>query len=152
MMGPSHRVVGVVAFVVAAPYVGITDWRYIALGALVAGIFAHGILSPDMDQAYYWTSKLIPGGHRAVTHFWLWPVIGGWVALRYVPIGWSWFALAVVIAWSSHIAGDFIFGRIPVWKRWHGWQYAGLGFKTGGFFEHLTVVALAVFGAWTVLA
>ena len=142
MMGPNHRLAGVVAWIGLAPYLGIHATAIIFQDALICGVMAHGILSPDMDQATYWTSKLIPGGHRGITHWW--PITFSVLAvpaayLIGAHIGmseWRWLPLTIAVSWASHIAGDFVFGRIPILPRLKGgWHYFGLGLKTDGFTE-----------------
>jgi membrane-bound metal-dependent hydrolase YbcI (DUF457 family) len=148
MMGPSHRIAGVAAWLGVAPLVGVTDWR-VAAGAGVAGAFAHGRLSPDMD-IYPLLGTLIPGGHRGITHVWIWPVLVALLAFACRPAGWWFVVLAVAVAWGSHVAADGVFGRVPVWpKRRRGprggrWRYAGVGWRTGGVVEQ--VVALGLLG------
>lgn len=159
MNGLPHRIVGTVAWIAAAPTLHVHSIPLIILGALLAGAFAHGILSPDMDQPYYWTSKLIPGEHRGITHFWLWQALAWWAVGRYVPIAWQWLPLTLIVSWSSHLAADFVFGRegfgrgegIPILPRWGKWQYAGLGFKSDGLVATVAMWAAAIYGAYLVI-
>jgi membrane-bound metal-dependent hydrolase YbcI (DUF457 family) len=114
-----------------------------AAGAVVAAGFARGKLSPDADQRGV-SAWLIPGGHRGVTH---WPValaVLAVAAVVFVPPGWQWAARAVLAGWTSHLAMDGIFGRIPVWPTAGGWRRAGLGLRTGGITERLATPLLAL--------
>lgn len=153
MMGPSHRVAGVVAWLGVCAAVGADGWPLLD-GLFIAALTSHGAFSPDMDQPYYWTARFIPGGHRAVTHWWVWPVllavVAWWWRFSLLPAGQLWWIPgAVAAAWASHIAGDAIFGRVPVWPRARGWRYRGLRLRTGGGVERWVAVPLMVLvGVW----
>jgi membrane-bound metal-dependent hydrolase YbcI (DUF457 family) len=155
MMGPDHRIAGVVAWFAAVPPLGVHGWP-VAAGAVVAGATAHGRLSPDADQ-FHWLAKVIPGGHRGITHWWVFPLAGIWWATYLIgPYRWE---LAVIsIAWASHIITDAVFGKVPILPKLfkgHGhsrWVYLGLGLKTGGKIEYwVAVPAFILFGLWSVL-
>lgn len=148
-MGRSHRLAGASLWLAAAPAFGVHGWHWLA-GAAIAGACAHGRLSPDMD-VYPLLGKVIPGGHRGVTHFWLWPLLLA-AAAALVPYGWV--VAAVAVAWGSHVATDGVFGRVPVWPR-RGisrWRYAGVGLRTGGLLERAVAVpAFLALAAWVLL-
>jgi hypothetical protein len=159
MMGPSHRLAGAVCWLAAAPLLAQAAVWQLVLGAAVAAAFAHGRLSPDIDRKWKY--------HRGVTHFWLWPVLlyaaGRW--FEHAQPGSPVIATviyAVAIGWASHVSTDAIFGLVPLLPRIipHGrssfrsphWQYAGLGFQTGGLVEK--VIAVPVFfgaGLWLIV-
>jgi hypothetical protein len=120
---------------------------------VIAATFAQGRLSPDVDQRGI-PAKLIPGGHRGITH---WPIALAAVTaavVTIVPDPWQWPARAVLAGWVSHLAVDFLWGELPVWpKRGKGWHRAGLGLDTGGRLEALATPALWIAtAAVTVLA
>lgn len=109
------------------------DWREILCGAVVASSMCADDWSPDVDQGG-WLAKVIPGGHRGITHtpelviplLWL---VHHMLAGR----GYDWFALAAAAAWGSHLLVDFACGRIPFLLL--GGRRVGLGFRTGGTVE-----------------
>lgn len=145
MMGKSHRIAG------AATWTLVVDLAHVpylqaAAGLVIAAAASHGRLSPDMDR-YPWLTKVIPGGHRGITHFWLLPglfMVGAWFARSL----W-WAPTALAVAWGSHITTDGVFGRIPVWRAGGKWKYWGLRFKTGGPVEYwLAVPLFVVLAAW----
>lgn len=143
-------------------------------------------ISPDVDQrwwpgpprhGYHWR------GHRGVTHrpwfatvvtlvFGVVPYLAVLRAGVPAPVGVVVFAPAA--GWWSHLSGDMLYGRLPVWGvavRWRlvdgvwrrrvvWWRYiVGLGWKTGGVLERggrwwrdpaagvCTVVAAVLIGA-----
>jgi membrane-bound metal-dependent hydrolase YbcI (DUF457 family) len=117
---------------------------------VIAATFAQGRLSPDIDQRGI-PAKLIPGGHRGITHWPVMLVVIAAAAVTLVPGPWQWPVRFVVVGWASHLAGDFVWGRLPVWpRRWTGWHRAGLGLDTGGQLETLATPVLWV--AATVVA
>ena len=140
-MGPTHRVAAVAAWLAVAPVLPLAPWQVVA-GAVVAGAAGNGRLSPDADQAYYLSSKFIPGGHRGITHFWVIPLAMFAAGLRAGDQGW--WILAAAVAWASHILADTPFGRVPVWYGKHGWVRAGWHLKTGGKIELLLALPTAV--------
>jgi membrane-bound metal-dependent hydrolase YbcI (DUF457 family) len=148
MMGRSHVVAGVAGWALVVPLLGFHGWAAV-VGAVVAGSCAHGRLSPDCDR-YPLLGKVLPGGHRGITHLWLWPVGALWLAG--LAGQYRWLVAAVAVAWLSHVLGDAVFGRVPVWPRRHGWVRWGLGLRTGGFVERWVAVPVMVcVGAWLVL-
>lgn len=157
MMGPSHRVAGVVAWLAASPQLGTHgSIAYTLAGTVFAGATANGRLSPDADR-YPWLTKIIPGGHRGILHWWLPTVIVLWHAIHMTG-PYQWQVAAVSIGWASHIATDGIFGRIPIWPRIFKrsksrWRYAGLSLSTGGKIERwVAVPAFILVGLWLVLS
>ncbi|HEX5347875.1 MAG TPA: metal-dependent hydrolase [Pseudonocardiaceae bacterium] len=144
MMGPSHRVAGVAAWLAVAETAGLTALPA-AAGAVIAAATSHGRLSPDMDR-YPFLGRVIPGGHRGITHWW--PVLALFAVLLWTPAPW-WIAGALATAWGSHILADAVFGRVPVWWARGKWECHGLGFKTGGPVElWLAVPVFTVVAVW----
>ena len=129
MMGPSHQFAGVASWLAVAPFLHVTTAQ-IAVGALIAEQCAHSYLSPDIDR-YVCGGPELTYMHRRWPHFWA--VIGAaWLAvILCVPSRWQWAAFAVVVAWTSHLLGDFIFGKLPVWRRRGRWIRAGIGLRVG---------------------
>lgn len=155
MMGPSHRVAGVVAWLAVAPALGIHGWPILA-GAMFAGATANGRLSPDADR-YPWLTKIIPGGHRGILHWWVLPAVAIWY-VSHMTGPYQWQVAAVSVAWASHIATDGVFGRIPMLPRLirggkSRWRYFGLCLKTGGRIEQwVAVPSFVLVGLWLVAA
>jgi hypothetical protein len=154
MMGFSHRIAGVVSWLAVAPELGTHGViSYTLVGTAFAGATANGRMSPDMDR-YPWLTKIIPGGHRGILHWWVLPALGLWYVAHMVG-PYQWQVAAVVVAWTSHILTDGVFGRIPLWYRpLRGrWVYGGLKLKTGGRIEKWVVVPLmGGYGVWLVAA
>jgi len=151
-MGPEHRVAAVAAWLGVAPHLGVTPGQLV-VGTLFAGAAGHGRLSPDADQEG-WLAKLIPGGHRGITHWWPVTLVMFLAGTRLGTYGWQ--VEAVAVAWASHLGGDVVFGEIPVLPRRGGrWVRFGVGLDTGGWSERwvarplllLTVLALALVDA-----
>jgi hypothetical protein len=128
------------------------DWREVACGAVVASSMCADDWSPDVDQGG-WLAKVIPGGHRGITHtpeivavlLWL-------VHYALAGRGYDWFPRGATAAWGSHLAVDFICGRIPFLIL--GGRRIGLGLRTGGLGEAaltwlMTVACLPL--AWVAL-
>lgn len=150
MLGPNHRIAGVVAWGTLAVPLG-ANLPELAGGLFIAAATSHGRLSPDADR-YPILCKIIPGGHRGVLHWWLLPALLLWFAPRFG--GFWWIAAAVGLAWASHIITDGIFGSIPLLPRVtrRGWLKGGLGLRTGGRVEKWVAVPLIIgaglYGVW----
>jgi hypothetical protein len=125
MMAPTHRPLGsawwlagaLAVDAVAAPFGASPVNPLVAvLGAAIAPVFAAGRWSPDADTT--WLSRL---GHRQATHRPDTTAVALtaatavlWVPAAIVlPFGLAALAWAPVAGWWSHLAGDFLFGRIP---------------------------------------
>lgn len=142
-MGPVHRVVSSATWLGVAPWLPLEHPWQILAGAVVAGAAGNGRCSPDCDQAYYATGKLIPGGHREITHFWLLPAVVLLAGMRAGAQGW--WVMAIAVAWLAHDALDAPFGRVPVWIDRKGrWIRAGCRLKTGGRVERWLVMPAGV--------
>ena len=134
MMGKTHVEMGSACWlgaVLAANLMGADVNPLIAgAGVAVAPAFAAGPFSPDADVT--WLSFL---GHRKATHR---PdttalvltliTLVAWLALApQMPFGTDALIWAPVAGWWSHLAGDMIFGGLPISKRivakgWIGWR------------------------------
>lgn len=144
MNGPGHRVVAVAAWLGAAPHLGVTVPWQVAAGAVVAGACGHGRLSPDMDHPTVapLLARLVPGGHRGILHWWPVPLVLLWAAFHAGVYAWQ--VEAVAVAWASHIAGDAIFGEVPLFPRARGgWYRNGVGLHTGGLVERWAAIPAA---------
>lgn len=141
-MGPTHHLYGALWGATYGHLMGY-PWQVTAAGALVATSTSNGPGSPDMDQCrlFRWLSKTPVIGpvfyHRHTTHWWGWP-LGAWCwglpALPHTPtVDIRWAATLLLIGWVSHLAGDLIFGELPVLP-WGGWR-VGLDLDTGGLIE-----------------
>lgn len=144
-MGPTHRAAAVAAWLAAAPHLGVHGWQ-IPAGAAIAAATGGGWLSPDVD-IHPIVEHLIPGGHRAWTHT---PLLLGLLWAATIPAGrWRWAAAAVAVAWTSHVAADGVFGRVPLWPSGGRWHRVGVGLDTGGTLEHwIAAPALTVACLW----
>jgi hypothetical protein len=142
MLGPSHRLLGALGGASLAHTAGL-PWQVVAATALTATSTSNGPFSPDMDQtrSFRWLASWPVVGqlfyHRHTTHWWGWPVAAwywGLPALPHTPaIDVHWMAVGLLIGWVSHLAGDLIFGKLPMLP-WGGLR-VGLGLDTGGFIE-----------------
>ena len=138
------------------PYLHLSlEWWQIDGGALIASVFAHSWLSPDVDR-YLFGGQRLGSHHRRLPHFWPVVVIAWFSVHQFVPLVWQWVGLAVIAAWLSHICADAIFGKVPIWIRLNGkWRKMGLGLKTGGDLEKKLVYPVlllsgVVIGSWMV--
>lgn len=140
MMGPTHRAFGALCGATVASAAG-QDWSMVAMTALVATASSHGWSSPDVDQTKPWQTvrKVIPGpfdkvlNHRGITHWWGLVALAAW-GINHLPADAHWPAWALLIGWTSHLLGDFLFGRLPLLP-YDGGPKFGLGLDTGGFLE-----------------
>lgn len=139
MLGPTHRLFGALCGATYASTTG-QDFPTIVAVSIVATATSHGWSSPDLDQTEPWTTarKFLPGirevmHHRGITHWWgLIPA--AWMGVHaFIPAGDRWVFVALLIGWASHILGDAIFGKIPVFP-WGG-RHVGIGLDTGGVWE-----------------
>lgn len=155
MMRITHHLFGAYAGAGVAWAVHQQPWQIVA-SAAAAATFAGGLLSPDVDQYKVWRrlDKWLPdeqlghGGplqHRGISHWWGLPALvalGLVIAQQITPSPFWWLAWAVVVGWTSHLAGDFIFGKaspydhrgpgIPV-APW--WNHVGIGLGASGPLE-----------------
>lgn len=139
MMGPTHRLFG------AACGAGVSLWAgqsetMVLMAGLVASATSHGWSSPDVDQSRPWVAvrRALPGSGRwmnhrtGITHWWG-LALAAWLCIELLlPSEALWPARALLVGWCSHLVGDAIFGRIPVWP---GGPMVGVGLRTDGFLE-----------------
>jgi len=90
----------------------LVGWQYVLAGAVVASSAAADDWSPDADQGG-WAAKVIPGGHRGITHTPEAVAAALWLAWTYVDPGLAWAVVAVACAWGSHLVVDSACGRLP---------------------------------------
>lgn len=125
MRAAGHRATATASWLAVAVATGL-PFSQAVTGAAVAGAFSHGKWSPDVDHSGL-TAKLIPGGHRGITHRWvvLIPLVFASVGAP-ADVAWVW--RAVLTAWASHIAADRAFTAL----RW----------RTGGRAEQVATPLL----------
>jgi len=148
MMAGSHVVLGVAAWLVAAPRLGLPAAAPACLGLAILGS-----LLPDVDHPKSWLgSRLRPlssavasaFGHRGVTHSAVALAVCSWILLRGGAPRWIVDPLAV--GYLSHLAADILTpgGLRLAWPLRRTWALPLC--KSGSPFEPL-VVALLLFWA-----
>lgn len=157
MNGITHRLLGACSGAAVAGAAA-WPWPHVVLGGLLATVTAGGRTSPDVDQHYLWylADKILPDEwlgnngplqHRGIAHWWGLPATAALVVWSTVPARWTWLAYALLVGWSSHLVGDYLFGRagqgrgpgIP-FAPW--WNHRGLGLAVGGLFERIVATSL----------
>jgi hypothetical protein len=136
MMGRSHRLLGALA---GASYAAASGQprSLVAMTALVATATSNGPASPDGDQTGQWWPAVTAFAptwvhrHRGLLHWWGLPVLAWWLVPLLDPQA-QWAAHALIVGWASHIAGDAVFGRVPLAPWGHN---AGFGLDTDGALE-----------------
>jgi len=132
MDGSTHRLLAASASLAVSTGLGVPAWQT-AASAVIATATASGWLSPDADQSWL---RWAPGGHRGLTHWWGLPGLAALAVLVLVPADAAWPFWALLVGWSSHLLGDFVFGERPPgipMAPW--WAYAGLTLNSGGVIE-----------------
>lgn len=167
MNGRGHYALGLSAGLVLSQAAGLSPWQTVVV-VPVSAAFAHGAVSPDIDNTPRWRSwdrwtpdELLgeqgPMRHRGITHWW--GVHLALTAALYVfhpllPSWLPWWVLgAVLAAWWSHLLGDLAIGArgygrgpgIPLAPWWAHW---GPGFCCGGIVEAVLTVAAPVGAVW----
>jgi hypothetical protein len=130
--GSTHRLAAASASLALSTSTGAPAWQA-GCAALIATATSSGWTSPDADQS--WLSW-VPGGHRGLTHWWGLPALAALATVALVPAEAAWAVWALILGWSSHLAGDFVFGRRPPGvptAPW--WGHAGLRLDSGGGLE-----------------
>ncbi len=150
MMAKSHVVVGLAAWVAAAPLLHLSPVDPLYLGLAVAGA-----LLPDIDHPQSWIgwrtrplstaiAKIL--GHRGVTHSAL-AVLGLWVLVQHAGDRRD-EVLALAIGYASHLAADLLTPR-GLRLAWPMKRSCSLPLcRTGSPAEPAIVVALAGIVAW----
>jgi len=169
MNGTTHRLLGACSGVTLGVAAG-WPWPQIVGAAWLATLTAGGHTSPDVDQARFWNllDRVLPDEllgnngplqHRGIAHFWGVPASLGVLAWSSVPARYVWLAYALLAGWTSHLVGDYLFGRagqgrgpgIP-FAPW--WNHRGIGLAVGGITERVVAVLLPFVmlgqGAWVV--
>jgi hypothetical protein len=147
MDGSTHRLFAASVSLAVSTQAGSPAWQG-AAAALIATATSAGWTSPDADQSWL---RWAPGGHRGFTHWWGLPALLAVGTLVFIPEEASWALWALLLGWSSHLVGDFIFGERPAgvpMAPW--WFYAGLGFNSGGALEQTLRWALPAVICWQV--
>jgi membrane-bound metal-dependent hydrolase YbcI (DUF457 family) len=147
MDGSTHRLFAASASLAVSTNAGSPAWQG-AAAALIATATSAGWTSPDADQSWL---RWAPGGHRGFTHWWGLPALLAVGTLVFIPPEAAWALWALLLGWSSHLVGDFVFGERPAgipMAPW--WAYAGLGFNSGGVAERTLRWAWPAVLAWQV--
>jgi hypothetical protein len=150
MDGSTHRLFAASTSLALSTSTAIPAWQG-AAAALIATATSAGWTSPDADQT--WLRRWMPGGHRGLLHWWGLPALLALATLMFLPPETNWAVWALLLGWSSHLVGDFIFGERPPgipMAPW--WSYAGLGFNSGGALERTLRWAWPVVLGWQVWA
>lgn len=128
-----------------------------ATSTVIAGLASWG---PDVDQLSPWRviDKVLPdeelgaGGpmrHRGITHWWAWPLLAALVAQAADLGDVGWVIWALIVGWTSHLIGDFLFGERPAGiPLWPWWGHIGLGLNSGGLLEHMVVPPATIAALW----
>lgn len=132
MDGSTHRLFAASTSLAISTGYGQPAWQTGA-AAVIATASAAGWTSPDADQSWL---AWVPGGHRGLTHWWGLPAAAALATLLFVPPEAAWAVWALLVGWTSHLVGDFLFGErppgIPL-APW--WAYSGIRLDSGGGIE-----------------
>ncbi len=150
MDGKDHVLFAVTGQLVAGTVTGLPPIELGISCGLAAAVSAGKWVSPDADLGWLgW----IPGvKHRGITHWWAWPALAAWWALHH-DLGDAWWIVwALILGWTSHLLGDFIFGERPPGIPVLPWGvYVGLRLNSGGWVEKIAVPVLLAAVAWLTL-
>ena len=146
MMAGSHVVVGIAAWVWAAPHLGLAAFDVVPLAMAIGGS-----LLPDIDHPHSWVGRRVrlisrplaaTIGHRGFTHSIL-AVIACGLLLRWQGLGRG-IVDPLIVGYLSHLAADFLTssGLRLAWPLRR--RYAIPLCKTGSLAESLIVVAFAI--------
>jgi inner membrane protein len=154
MMAKSHVVVGLLAWIVAAPVLHVAAFEPAYFGLAVAGS-----LLPDIDHPKSWVGRRTRPlstaiasalGHRGITHSAI--AVAGLVALL-LHAGYRRGAVnALAVGYLSHLAADMLTpqGLRLLWPLRGTW---GLPLcRTGSSMEGIVVLALGCLVSWWVFA
>lgn len=157
MKGATHRLLGACGGVALGMAAG-WEWPQIVASGWIATLTSGGFTSPDIDQHWAWTrlDKLLPDEwlgnngpmqHRGLAHWWGLPLTAAWLAWSLLPPHIVWVAFAMLAGWTSHLVGDYLFGR-PGAGRGAGipfapwWNHRGIGLRVGGKLERWVALLL----------
>lgn len=157
MKGTTHRLLGACSGVALGTSAG-WSWPQILAAGWLAALTSGGRTSPDIDQHRLWglVDRLLPDEwlgnngplqHRGLAHWWGLPAAGFVASWSMLPVDRAWLGYALLIGWTSHLAGDYLFGRsgagrgpgIP-FAPW--WNHRGIGLAVGGRLERAVAAAL----------
>lgn len=167
----THNLLGAASGLGLGLALGWPWWQTLASAGL-ASITSDGPTSPDADQFGWWKriDRWVPdellgkGGpmrHRGLSHFWGLPVLAALFVYFRIDPHWQWIGWGLVVGWSSHLVGDFVFGAASQYRGagipwWPWWGHEGVGLKSGGRIERFVAAPLIVLGmlwmAWVGLA
>ena len=147
MMAGSHVALGVAAWLVAAPHLGLP-----AAAPSCLGLALLGSLLPDIDHPKSWLGRRVRPvssgiaavlGHRGVTHSAIAALACAWGLHGGAP---KWIAAPLTVGYLSHLAADLLTprGLRLAWPLRTTWAFPLC--RTGSPFEPL-IVALVLFWA-----
>jgi inner membrane protein len=153
VMAGSHVVVGIAAWTLVAPHLGLSTLDPVALG-----LTALGALLPDIDHPSSWVGRRVPMisrpvaamlGHRGVTHSAL-AVLACLTFLR-----WQRFSRGVidplVIGYLSHLGADLLTSS-GLRLAWPSRKRQAIPLcRTGSFSESIIVTAVAIWAGVMIL-
>lgn len=147
MDGSTHRLFAASVSLAVSTAAGAPPWQT-AGAAVISTATSAGWTSPDADQSWL---RWMPGGHRGLSHWWGLPVLAAAATVSLVPADLAWVAWALVLGWSSHLVGDFVFGvRPPGIPLLPWWGHVGLRFDSGGGLERVLRWAWPALLLWQV--
>jgi len=147
MDGSTHRLLAASSSLAISTATGAPAWQA-GGAALISTATAAGWTSPDADQS--WLGWL-PGGHRGLSHWWGLPAVAALATSNLAPAPVAWVAWALILGWTSHLVGDFVFGiRPPGIPTMPWWAHVGLRFDSGGTLERVLRWAWPALLAWQV--
>jgi inner membrane protein len=153
VMAGSHVVVGIAAWTLVAPHLGLPSLDPVALGLTTVGA-----LLPDIDHPSSWVGRRVPAisrplaamiGHRGVTHSAL-AVLACLILLR-----WQGFSRAVidplVTGYLSHLGADLLTSS-GLRLAWPSRKRQTIPLcRTGSFAESIIVAGVAIWAGVTLL-
>lgn len=141
MNGTGHRIVANASWLAIAGAIHVGPMEVLC-GAIVASSMSSDDFSPDVDQRGL-LAKVIPGGHRGMTHTPELVTAGLWLFIWLTTsAGYPWFGWAAAAGWGSHLLADMAWGRIPFLIT--GGRRVGLTLDTGGPAEHAVAWVLGL--------
>lgn len=153
MMIGSHVVTGVMAWVVAAPLLGLDP-----LAPAGLALAASGSALPDIDSPKSWVGRRlwfislpvsVILGHRGFTHSLL-AIAAGLAAIWWWAGSiWAWVAAPLAVGYLAHLAGDLCtVGGVPL--LWPSTKHCSLNLCRTGSLTELAIVGLLGATLWQV--